>query len=62
MWEILSTWRYRKSKRLLEAELTEERSTQFALEPMLLAERDRAYIKRLKVYHLLIIYIEYYGP
>ena len=38
-----------RAKRVWEAEDTEERSTQFAVEPMMLAERDRLFIKRLKV-------------
>ena len=49
VWEIVAHWRYKRGCRYLEADRTEERSTQFALEPMLLAERDRAFIKRLKV-------------
>ena len=49
VWEIVAHWRYKRGNRYLEADRTEERSTQFALEPMLLAERDRAFIKRLKV-------------
>merc|ERR1712001_485730 len=48
LWEIMAHWRYKRGRRYLEAEKTEERSTQFALEPMLLAERDRAFVKRLK--------------
>ena len=35
--------------RIIGAEETEARSTQFALEPMMLAERDRVFIKQLKV-------------
>lgn len=49
LWETVAHWRYKRGCRYLEADRTEERSTQFALEPMLLAERDRAYLKRLKV-------------
>lgn len=48
LWELWAHWRYKRGRRAWEAADTEERSTQFALEPMLLAERDRAFIKRLK--------------
>ena len=46
---VFGHWRYFQGQRLLESEKTEERSTQFAIEPMMLAERDRVYIKQLKV-------------
>merc|ERR1739844_109211 len=49
LWEIWAHWRYRRGRRLLQADETEERSTHFALEPLMLAERDRIFIKQLKV-------------
>merc|ERR1739844_525545 len=48
LWEIWAHWRYRRGRRLLQADETEERSTHFALEPLMLAERDRIFIKQLK--------------
>merc|ERR1711874_81684 len=48
LWEIWAHWRYRRGRRLLQADETEERSTPFALEPLMLAERDRIFIKQLK--------------
>merc|ERR1712226_1385354 len=44
----MGTLEIRRGKRLLQADDTEERSTQFALEPLMLAERDRIFIKQLK--------------
>jgi len=48
LWEIYAHWKWRRSMRIINSEETEARSTQFALEPMMLAERDRVYIKQLK--------------
>lgn len=40
---------HKRDCRMRQARLTEERSGQFAIEPMLLAERDRAFLKQLKL-------------
>jgi len=48
LWEIFGHWKYKRGQRQIAAWDTEERSAQFALEPMLLAERDRLYVKRCK--------------
>ena len=49
LWEIYAHWKWRRAMRIIQSEETEARSTQFALEPMMLAERDRVFIKQLKV-------------
>lgn len=49
LWEVWAHWRYHRGMRKVTAEQTEERSTQFAIEPMMLAERDRVFLKQCKV-------------
>merc|ERR1711997_189123 len=48
IWEIVAHWRWLQGRRWWGSTHTEERSSQFALEPMMIAERDRLFIKRCK--------------
>ena len=55
LWEIFGHWKYKRGQRQIAAWDTEERSAQFALEPMLLAERDRLFVKRCKVVFQIVL-------